>query len=453
MKDILEVIAELLEQKKYMAVKDIISGANPADIAGFFEERFGDDFEEQREFLILFRLMPKDLAAEVFAFMNPDMQKHLISAFSDAELREMLANTFIDDTVDLIEEMPANVVSRILRNSSTGARKAINAILRYPKDSAGSIMTIEYVSLHQDMTVGESFAKIRRVGVNKETIYTCYVTENRKLVGIVTVKDLFLAEEDDRIGDIMETNIISVDTMEDKEVVANMFRKYDFLAIPVTDKDGRLVGIVTFDDAMDVIQEENTEDVTKMAAIAPNEDTYFRTGVLKHARSRIGWLLVLMISATITGMITTKYETAFDALPVLVSFMPMIMGVGGNSGSQSSTLVIRGLALGEIHFSDFFRVVFKEFRIAIIVSTILALVNGIRIYLMYDHDIQLAVTISLSIFCTVIISKLIGAMLPMLAKRCRLDPALMASPLISTIVDSCSIFIYFNIAMVIFGLR
>lgn len=453
MKDILEVIAELLEQKKYMAVKDIISGANPADIAGFFEERFGDDFEEQREFLILFRLMPKDLAAEVFAFMNPDMQKHLISAFSDAELREMLANTFIDDTVDLIEEMPANVVSRILRNSSTGARKAINAILRYPKDSAGSIMTIEYVSLHQDMTVGESFAKIRRVGVNKETIYTCYVTENRKLVGIVTVKDLFLAEEDDRIGDIMETNIISVDTMEDKEIVANMFRKYDFLAIPVTDKDGRLVGIVTFDDAMDVIQEENTEDVTKMAAIAPNEDTYFRTGVLKHARSRIGWLLVLMISATITGMITTKYETAFDALPVLVSFMPMIMGVGGNSGSQSSTLVIRGLALGEIHFSDFFRVVFKEFRIAIIVSTILALVNGIRIYLMYDHDIQLAVTISLSIVCTVIISKLIGAMLPMLAKRCRLDPALMASPLISTIVDSCSIFIYFNIAMVIFGLR
>lgn len=453
MKDILEVIAELLEQKKYMAVKDIISGANPADIAGFFEERFGDDFEEQREFLILFRLMPKDLAAEVFAFMNPDMQKHLISAFSDAELREMLANTFIDDTVDLIEEMPANVVSRILRNSSTGARKAINAILRYPKDSAGSIMTIEYVSLHQDMTVGESFAKIRRVGVNKETIYNCYVTENRKLVGIVTVKDLFLAEEDDRIGDIMETNIISVDTMEDKEVVANMFRKYDFLAIPVTDKDGRLVGIVTFDDAMDVIQEENTEDVTKMAAIAPNEDTYFRTGVLKHARSRIGWLLVLMISATITGMITTKYETAFDALPVLVSFMPMIMGVGGNSGSQSSTLVIRGLALGEIHFSDFFRVVFKEFRIAIIVSTILALVNGIRIYLMYDHDIQLAVTISLSIVCTVIISKLIGAMLPMLAKRCRLDPALMASPLISTIVDSCSIFIYFNIAMVIFGLR
>ena len=452
-KDILEVIAELLEQKKYMAVKDIISEANAADIAAFFEERFGDDFKEQSEFLILFRLLPKDLAAEVFAFMNPDMQEHLISAFSDNELREMLANTFIDDTVDLIEEMPANVVSRILRNSSTGARKAINAILRYPKDSAGSIMTIEYVSLHKDMTVGESFAKIRRVGVNKETIYTCYVTENRKLVGIVTVKDLFLAEEDDKIGDIMETNIISVETGEDKEVVANMFQKYDFLAIPVTDRDKRLVGIVTFDDAMDVIQDENTEDVTKMAAIAPNEDTYFRTGVLKHARSRIGWLLVLMISATITGLITSKYETAFDALPVLVSFMPMIMDTGGNCGSQSSTLIIRGLALGEIHFADFFRVVFKEFRIAILVSAVLALVNGVRIYLMYDRDMQLALTISLSVVCTVIISKMIGSMLPMLAKKCRLDPALMATPLISTIVDSCSIFIYFNIAMIIFGLH
>lgn len=453
MKNLLDVIAQLLEQKKYMSVKEIIREENAADLAGLFDELFGENFEEQKEFLILFRLLPKDLAAEVFAFMNPDMQKHLISAFSDSELREMLANAFIDDTVDMIEEMPANVVARILKNSSTGARKAINAILRYPKDSAGSIMTIEYVSLHQDMTVGESFAKIRRVGVNKETIYTCYVTENRKLVGIVTVKDLFLAEEDDRIGDIMETHIISVDTMEDKEVVANMFRKYDFLAIPVTDRDGRLVGIVTFDDAMDVIQEENTEDVTKMAAIAPNEDTYFRTGVFKHAKSRIGWLLFLMISATITGMITTKYENAFAVLPILVSFMPMIMDTGGNCGSQSSTLIIRGLALEEIKFSDFFRVVFKEFRIAIIISAVLAVVNGIRIWLMYNHDMKLAITVSLSIIFTVILSKLIGAMLPMLAKKCHLDPALMAAPLISTIVDSCSIFIYFNIAMMVFGMK
>lgn len=436
-----------------MAVKEIMSEENAADLAALFEEMFGDDFKERREFLILYRLLPKDLAAEVFAFMNTDMQQHLITAFSDAELREILDNSFIDDTVDIIEEMPANVVSRILQNSSTGARKAINTILRYPKDSAGSIMTIEYVSLHSDMTVGESFAKIRRVGVNKETIYTCYVTENRKLIGIVTVKDLFLADEDDRIGDIMETNLISVDTLEDKEVVANMFQKYDFLALPVTDRDGRLVGIVTFDDAMDVIQEENTEDVTKMAAIAPNEDTYFRTGVIKHAKSRIVWLLVLMISSTITGLIITKYETAFEVMPLLVSFMPMLMDTGGNCGSQSSTLIIRGLALEEIHFCDFFKVVFKEFRIAIIVSAVLAVVNGIRIYLTYGRNLTLALTISMSLICTVIMSKLIGAMLPMLAKRVNLDPALMAAPLITTIVDSCSIFIYFNIAMVMFGLR
>ena len=453
LENLLSVIAKLIEERKYMAVKEIMSEENAADLAALFEEMFGDDFKERREFLILYRLLPKDLAAEVFAFMNTDMQQHLITAFSDAELREILDNSFIDDTVDIIEEMPANVVSRILQNSSTGARKAINTILCYPKDSAGSIMTIEYVSLHSDMTVGESFAKIRRVGVNKETIYTCYVTENRKLIGIVTVKDLFLADEDDRIGDIMETNLISVDTLEDKEVVANMFQKYDFLALPVTDRDGRLVGIVTFDDAMDVIQEENTEDVTKMAAIAPNEDTYFRTGVIKHAKSRIVWLLVLMISSTITGLIITKYETAFEVMPLLVSFMPMLMDTGGNCGSQSSTLIIRGLALEEIHFCDFFKVVFKEFRIAIIVSAVLAVVNGIRIYLTYGRNLTLALTISMSLICTVIMSKLIGAMLPMLAKRVNLDPALMAAPLITTIVDSCSIFIYFNIAMVMFGLR
>ena len=344
-------------------------------------------------------------------------------------------------------------MKRNMQNSTKAARNAINAILHYPKDSAGSIMTIEYVSLHKDMTVGESFAKIRRVGFNKETIYTCYVTENRKLLGIVTVKDLFLAEEDDRIGDIMETNIISVDTSEDKEVVANMFRKYDFLAIPVTDKDGRLVGIVTFDDAMDVIQEENTEDVTKMAAMSPNEDTYFRTGVMQHVKSRVGWLLILMVSATLTGMITTRYESAFEVLPILVSFMPMIMDLGGNCGSQSSTLIIRSLALDEIKFSDFFKVIFKEFRIAILVSSALAVVCGVYLYLTQGYNIMLSVAISLSIICTVIIAKVIGSSLPMLAKKVGLDPALMAAPLITTIVDSCSIFIYFNIASMIFGIK
>lgn len=449
---LLEEINALLKMKRFAQVKEMVSGENGADVAVLIEELFGEDYNEQKEFLILFRLLPKDLAAETFTFMNAQMQQFLIEAFSDKELQEILAQSFIDDTVDIIEEMPANVVSRILKNSTTGARKAINEILRYPRDSAGSIMTIEYVSLHKDMTVEEAFAKIRRVGVNKETIYTAYVTENRRLIGIVTVKDLFVAEEDDKISDIMETNIICVDTHEDKEVVARMFGKYDFLAMPVVDKDMRLVGIVTFDDAMDVLQEENTEDVTKMAAIAPNEDEYFKTGVFRHALSRVGWLLFLMISTTITQVIINRYSSAFEAIPLLVSFMPMLMDTGGNCGAQSSTMVIRSIALEEIDFSDFFRVVFKEFRISILVSSVLAIINGIRIYLMYDRNVMLAAVISISIIITVIISKIIGSALPMLAKKCRLDPALMASPLITTIVDSCSIFIYFNIAMKMFNL-
>lgn len=440
-------VDRLLKDKKYTEVKAFIEEKNPADIAAIIDEIFGDDFEHEKEFLILFRLLPKDTAAEVFTYMHTDMQEHLIEAFSDAELRDILSQSFIDDTVDIIEEMPANVVSRILKNSSTGARKAINEILRYPHDSVGSIMTIEYVSLHKDMTVKEAFDKIRRVGVNKETIYTCYVTENRRLIGIVTVKDLFMAEEDDKINDIMETNIISVDTRVDKEDVARMFRKYDFLAIPVVDSGNRLVGIVTFDDAMDVINEENTEDFSKMAAVTPNDESYFKTGIFKHAMHRIGWLCILMISATITGILTDRYNNVFITVPILVSFMPMIMDTGGNCGSQSSVLIIRGLALDEIEFKDFFKVVFKEFRIAIMVSAVLAGVNGLRIYLMYGHDILLSAAVSISIIFTVIFSKLIGSSLPMLAKKCGLDPAIMATPLISTIVDCCSLFIYFNVAM------
>lgn len=440
-------VDRLLKDKKYTEVKAFIEEKNPADIAAIIDEIFGDDFEHEKEFLILFRLLPKDTAAEVFTYMHTDMQEHLIEAFSDAELRDILSQSFIDDTVDIIEEMPANVVSRILKNSSTGARKAINEILRYPHDSAGSIMTIEYVSLHKDMTVKEAFDKIRRVGVNKETIYTCYVTENRRLIGIVTVKDLFMAEEDDKINDIMETNIISVDTRVDKEDVARMFRKYDFLAIPVVDSGNRLVGIVTFDDAMDVINEENTEDFSKMAAVTPNDESYFKTGIFKHAMHRIGWLCILMISATITGILTDRYNNVFITVPILVSFMPMIMDTGGNCGSQSSVLIIRGLALDEIEFKDFFKVVLKEFRIAIMVSAVLAGVNGLRIYLMYGHDILLSAAVSISIIFTVIFSKLIGSSLPMLAKKCGLDPAIMATPLISTIVDCCSLFIYFNVAM------
>ncbi len=452
MESLLNNIDRLLKEKRFSEVKRIVSLENPADLAALFVELFGEDFEEKSEFIILFRLLPKDIAAEVFAYMDGDMRRHLIEMFTDKELREILDELFIDDTVDLIEELPANVVSRILKNSSTGERKAINEILRYPRDSAGSIMTIEYVSLHKDMTVSEAFEKIRRVGVNKETIYTCYVTENRRLIGVITVKDLFLAGEDEKLSDIMETNIISVNTHEDQELVGNMFRKYDLLALPVVDRDNRLVGIVTFDDAMDVIQEENTEDFARMAAIAPNEHSYFKTGILRHAGSRIGWLLILMISATLTQIITSRYENAFETIPLLVSFMPMIMDTGGNCGSQSSTMIIRCIALDEIHFSDFFKVVFKEFRISILVCSALAVVNGIRVYVMYEQNILLAVTIALSIVVTVIISKIIGSSLPLLAKRCKLDPAIMATPLITTIVDCCSLFLYFNIATIIFNI-
>lgn len=451
MNDLLNEISRLLNEKKFSRVKMLVSQQNAADLAILFEELFGENFDEQAEFMILYRLLPRDTAAETFAHMNSDMRRHLIGMFTDKELRDMLDELYIDDTVDLIEDLPANVVSRILKNSTTGERKAINDILRYPRDSAGSIMTIEYVSLHKDMTVSEAFDKIRKVGVNKETIYTCYVTENRKLIGVITVKDLFTAEDDEKISDIMETNIISVNTHEDKEIVGNMFRKYNFLALPVVDKDNRLVGIVTFDDAMDVIQEENTEDFSRMAAIEPNEESYFRTGIVRHARSRIVWLLVLMISATLTQLLTDKYEAAFAAVPLLVSFMPMIMDTGGNCGAQSSTLIIRGIALDEIHFADFFKVVFKEFRISILVSAVLAAVDGVMVYLMYDRNILLAFTVAISIIATVILSKMIGAMLPMLAKKVHLDPAIMATPLITTIVDCCSLFIYFNIAMIIFS--
>ncbi len=445
-------IEEMLKHADFAGLKRTLGDMNSADAAAMFEELYGEDFGERAEFLMLYRLMPKDAAAEAFAYMNPDMQQHLINAFSDSELREILHNTFVDDVVDLIEEMPANVVARILQNSSMGDRKAINDILKYPRDSAGSIMTIEYVSIHKDMTVADSFEKIRRVGVNKETIYTCYVTENRRLIGIVSVKDLFMADEDKTIGDIMTTNIISVTTDEDRETVAHMFRKYDLLALPVVDKDGRLVGIVTFDDVMDVIQEENSEDVSKMYAMTPMEDSYFRTGVLRHAGNRIIWLLILMISMSVTGMITMHYEHTFEALPILVSFMPMIMDTGGNCSSQSSTLIIRGIALDEIHFSDFFKVIFKEFRISLIISAVLSVINGVRIYIMYGHNLLLSAAVAVSIVATVIMSKIIGGSLPLLAKKCGLDPAIMAAPLLATVIDMCSIMLYFNIAARILGL-
>lgn len=439
-----EKILKLLEEKNYIKIKSIVRELYPADLAALLETL------SPRNITLLFRILPKELAAETFTFMDSDTQMHLISCFSDKELREILDEIYVDDTVDIIEEMPANVVARILKNTDSETRKQINAILDYPADSAGSVMTTEYVYFHKNMTTREALEWIRKVGVVKETIYTCYVTESRKLMGTVTILDLVTADEDATIESIMDSNVIYAVTHEDREEVAAKFSKYDFLSMPVVDNEQRMVGIITIDDVIDVIAEENEEDFSKMAAMSPIEDSYFKTSVFTHARKRIGWLLVLMLSSTITGTLLTQYEEAFQAIPLLVSFIPMLMSTGGNCGSQSSTTIIRGLATGEIAFKDFFNAMFKEFRISLIVSIILSLTNGLRILIMY-RNLQLSVVITLSIIGTVIIAELIGCALPLIAKKVKLDPAIMATPLISTIVDTCSMLIYFQIATAIFS--
>lgn len=419
---------------------------NEVDIASLLSEL------SDKELALAFRLIPKDKAAEVFANMNNSLQTYLVEIFTEKELKELLSDLYMDDTVDLLEELPANLVNRILDAVTPLDRRLINQLLNYPDDSAGGIMTTEYVDIHKTMTVAQTLAHIRETGIHKETIYTCYVTDKRRLIGIVSAKDLLTADDAVCIEDLMETEIISVDTHTDKEEVAQLFTKYDFLALPVLDQDSRMVGIVTFDDAMDVMVEEATEDITKMAAMNPSEDTYFETSVFHHAKNRIPWLLVLMFSATITGTIITKYENAFAAVPLLVSFIPMLMDTGGNCGSQSSTLIIRGIALGEIRFRDIFRVIWKELGVSLLVGAVLALANGIRIYFMYQNNLGLAIVIAASLMGTIIISKLVGCILPLLAKKVGLDPAIMAAPLITTLVDTCSILIYFNIATLIFHL-
>ena len=447
-----ELALELIGNKQFAALKSDLQEMNPADLAFLISEL--DEYEDfsEKQLIMLYRILPKELAAESFTYMDSDTQMKLINIFSDKELRYVIDELYIDDTVDIIEEMPANVVSRILRNTDPETRKQINELLKYPKDSAGSVMTTEFVYFDREITVKEAFERIRKIGLVKETVYTCYVTEARKLLGVVTVLEMLVADEDERIEDIMETNVISVNTHDDQENVARTMSKYDFAAIPVVDNENRLVGIVTFDDAMDVLQEENTEDFAKMAAVMPAEDSYFKTSVFQHAKSRIPWLLVLMLSAALTGMISTQFEAQIAMIPMLVSFMPMVMGTGGNCGSQSSTLIIRGMALEEIRLRDFFRVIFKEFRIAFLCSVVLAIVNGARIWVTYS-DPQLAIVIALSIIGTVILAKLVGAMLPMAAKAVKLDPAIMATPLITTVVDSCSLLIYFTIATTILADR
>ena len=426
-----DIFIKLLAQREFKAVRSILDVMNEVDIAS--------------------RLIPKDKAAEVFSNMDTSMQTYLVTMFTEKELKELLDDLYMDDTVDMLEELPANLVKRILATVSASDRSMINQLLNYPEDSAGSIMTTEYVDLREEMTVGQAMAHIKKTGIHKETIYTCYITERRKLVGIVSAKDLMTTDDDVPIKDLMETEIISVYTHADQEQVAQLFTKYDLLALPVIDQDGRMVGIVTFDDAMDVMVDEATEDITKMAAINPSEKTYFETSVLQHAKNRIPWLLILMFTSIITGTIITRYENAFAAIPLLVSFIPMLMDTGGNCGSQSATLIIRGIALDEIRFTDLFKVMFKEFRISLIVGAFLAVANGVRIFIQY-HNPGLAVVIACSLMGTVIMAKLVGCTLPLLAKKVNLDPAIMASPLITTLVDTFSILIYFNIATVLFRL-
>ena len=440
-----DIFIKLLAQREFKAVKSILDVMNEVDIASLLSTL------SDKELALAFRLIPKDKAAEVFSNMDTSMQTYLVTMFTEKELKELLDDLYMDDTVDMLEELPANLVKRILATVSASDRSMINQLLNYPEDSAGSIMTTEYVDLREEMTVGQAMAHIKKTGIHKETIYTCYITERRKLVGIVSAKDLMTTDDNVPIKDLMETEIISVYTHADQEQVAQLFTKYDLLALPVIDQDGRMVGIVTFDDAMDVMVDEATEDITKMAAINPSEKTYFETSVLQHAKNRIPWLLILMFTSIITGTIITRYENAFAAIPLLVSFIPMLMDTGGNCGSQSATLIIRGIALDEIRFTDLFKVMFKEFRISLIVGAFLAVANGVRIFIQY-HNPGLAIVIACSLMGTVIMAKLVGCILPLLAKKVNLDPAIMASPLITTLVDTFSILIYFNIATVLFRL-
>ena len=440
-----ETIRVLLEEKKFNTLRDILTTMKPYDIAAIFEEL------QDEKTPILFRILPKELAAETFVEMDDETQEFLIHGLSDSELKEVVDELFVDDAVDLIEEMPANVVKRILRQADKDMRKQINELLKYPEDSAGSIMTTEFIVLRPDMTAEMAIKRIRRTGVDKETIYTCYVTDNNnKLIGISTVKDLLLADDDDLVKDLMEENVISVNTLDDQEQVAQMFSNYNFLALPVVDNENRLVGIVTIDDAIDVIQEEATEDIEKMAAVLPSDKPYMRTSVWGIYRKRIPWLLVLMLSATFTSTIISSFEGALASVIVLSSFIPMITGSGGNAGSQASVSVIRALSLGEIEFKSMFRVLWKELRVSILCGATLAAANFIKL-MIFDlngnpNAFVIALVVSLTLLGTIMMSKLVGSSLPLLASKIGFDPAVMANPLISTVCDSLSLLIYFGIA-------
>ncbi|MBE6994430.1 MAG: magnesium transporter [Ruminococcaceae bacterium] len=434
---------DLLRAKRFQDLKGLFSALNPADVAQIFEELPNDN----ESLPILFRILPKEMAADVFIEMDNDNQELLIRAFNDKELKDVLDELFVDDTVDLIEEMPAGVVKRILRNTDPETRQIINQILKYPDDSAGSLMTTEYVRLQKEMTVDQAFARIRATGADKETIYTCYVTDERRLLlGVVTVRQLLLADRTEVLQDIMETNIISVDTFEDKEVVAQLMSKYDFSVVPVVDKEKRLVGIITFDDALDVMVAEATEDIAKMSAVTPTDKPYLKTGVLETWKTRIPWLLLLMISATFTGMIITRFESALAAYVILTAYIPMLMDTGGNSGSQASVTIIRSLSLGDVDFSDLPQIVFKEARVAVLCGGTLAVANFVKLLVLDKLSVAVAAVVCLTLMVTVLVAKIVGCTLPVLAKKAGFDPTVMASPFITTIVDAMSLIIYFSIA-------
>ena len=448
-----ESLHVLLDNKRYASIRDLLGTFHPGDVAQLLQRM------EEEKMPLLFRLLPKELAAEAFVEMEPEDQELLIRSFSDNELKQIVDELYVDDAADLVEEMPANVVKRILKQADPEMRKSINQILRYPEYSAGAMMTTEYVSLRPDMTVAEAFLRIRRQGVDKETIYTCYVTQGRKLVGMVTVKDLLLAADDEAVvSDFMITNLISVTTHTDQEEVARMFSRYNFLALPVVDGENRLVGIVTFDDAMDVMEEEATEDMELMAGMMPSEKTYMKSSVFELFKNRIPWLMLLLVSATFTGMIISSFEDALSMLPALTAFIPMLMDTGGNCGSQSSVTVIRALSLDELEFRDLPKVIWKEIRTAVLCALVLGLVCFGKIFLidhllMGNESISLLVNgaVCLTLVVTVVIAKVVGCTLPLLAKKLGFDPAVMASPFITTIVDALSLLVYFMFAKMLLG--
>ncbi len=442
-----EELLQMADDKQYRRLKAALLELNEVDIASFIEE-----LDSERT-VVVFRMLPKAMATDVFAELPVEKQTHIINSITDRELSEIVEELYVDDAVDMLEELPATVVRRVLQNTKPDTRKLINQFLNYPDNSAGSIMTAEYIGLKKTMTVEQSFAYIRKHGIDSETIYTCYVMdEQRRLYGVVTVKDLLMNPYETTLEEIMDVHVIKAVTTEDQEEVAETMSRYGLLSLPVVDSEDRLVGIVTVDDIMEVMEEEATEDFEKMAAMLPSEKPYLRTSVFQLAKNRIPWLLILMLSSTITGGILVKYEAAFSALPLLVTFIPMLMDTGGNSGSQSSTMIIRGMAVGEIEPSDILKVLWKEVRVGVMVGTVLAAVNFVRLMLQYPGNTLMCLTVVLSVFCTVLVAKTIGCTLPIGAKVLKLDPAIMASPMITTIVDAVSLMVYFTLACRLLGM-